>query len=252
VVARIGERSLEFAEFESFVAARAGAEWSVLEEQVLAALFESFVDEAVLMRLAEERGVVPGGATPEEAASRLRDTLAVAEPTPEQVRRLLEERVDLRRRSERLTLGQILVQEREPAERLLASIRASGDFEAEGRRAAGGDGVVFSGYLADVVASDLPAAFRDVVFALEDGAVSDVIEADYGYHLFHVRERRPPETVAVDELMPEALEALRAEASEAALRDMISAARESYGTEVLARNLPFFLGVEEDLNEASR
>ena len=48
----------------------------------------------------------------------------------------------------------------------------------------------------------MPAAFDDACFSLPPGALSEVVESDYGYHLFKVVERRPARALTLQEARP--------------------------------------------------
>jgi parvulin-like peptidyl-prolyl isomerase len=108
-------------------------------------------------------------------------------------------------------------------------------------------GVVYGGYTEDVTRQDLPPAFRDLLFALATGEVTGVLEADYGYHLFHVRERRPEEVLPLSDASAGVALKLQREHADYGIADMLAEARERYPVEVLDWNLPF----QWDVGEAS-
>ena len=61
-VARLGDAEVRYAEFERYVARSAGDAGDVgLGSDVLSALFDQFLDERLLARLAADRGLVPAG-----------------------------------------------------------------------------------------------------------------------------------------------------------------------------------------------
>jgi parvulin-like peptidyl-prolyl isomerase len=86
---------------------------------------------------------------------------------------------------------------------------------------------------------DLPPAFAATVFDLPEGGVSDVVEADYGFHLFLVERRLPASAPSLEEAAPEIVERLRSEATDRALRGLVAEAASRYAVEVFDRNLPF-------------
>jgi peptidyl-prolyl cis-trans isomerase D len=45
--------------------------------------------------------------------------------------------------------------------------------------------------------------FEDVAFAMEAGALSDVVKSDFGYHLIQVQERKPAESRSLDDVKRE-------------------------------------------------
>ncbi len=86
---------------------------------------------------------------------------------------------------------------------------------------------------------DLPPAFADRIFALAPGESSEIIRADYGFHIFQVTERRPAELVPLAEAEPEIRERLARERSQGAVEKLAAEALERYDVEVYRRNLPF-------------
>ncbi|MFP5286624.1 MAG: hypothetical protein ACLGI9_12855, partial [Thermoanaerobaculia bacterium] len=58
VVARIGDQQVRYSEFEEYVAQTAGDADGVLASDVLSQLFDQFLDEKVLVRMAGDRGLL--------------------------------------------------------------------------------------------------------------------------------------------------------------------------------------------------
>jgi hypothetical protein len=250
VVAKVEGRPISFSEFETFVSAHAGVPWSGLEERVLLALFDQFLDEVLLARYAQDQGLVSAGLRREPALVELQKKIEVVDVDDEEVAAYAEAHPEVLRREERLVLGQLLVDERQTAEAVLDEVRANGSFEQVARSAADEwPGVVFPGYTDDVARKDLPVAFRELIFALPEGGVSEVVEAEYGFHLFHVLKRQPIEILSLAAARDEVVDRLRRERSDALLRDMLEVARRSYEVEVLERNLPFVWDVASRSHE---
>ena len=86
---------------------------------------------------------------------------------------------------------------------------------------------------------DLPPAFADTIFDLAVGEFSDIVTADYGFHIFQVTERRPAELVPVREAAAEIRDLLRRTESQEVRRRLVEEARDRYNTVVYASNLPF-------------
>jgi parvulin-like peptidyl-prolyl isomerase len=216
-----------------------------LEEEVLRALFQQFLDDHLLARLARDEGFAVPDADRAAALAALRGGLRVEPIDQDELRRHLESHPEELRRPERLVLGQLLLPDRGLAQEAWRAIRARGDFAAVAAEMAERPGVVYGGYTEDVSRQDLPPAFRDVLFELAPGEVSGILQADYGYHLFHVRERRPAEVLGVAEAAGPALHRLEREQADRAVGDMLARARERYPVEVLDWNLPFLWKVDD-------
>lgn len=251
VVAYVGERPVAFSDFEIFVRANAGAEWTRLEEDVLALLFERFLDELLLARLAEDLGLVEANSDRATALRALRRAAAAQTVGEAEVRQYLEAHPAVRLRPERLTLGQLLIEDREVAERAQEELRRGRSFEAVAEELAELPGVVYGGYTRNVTRSDLPLAFRDLLFSLSAGEVTGILAAEYGYHIFHVPERRPDETLSSSEAADAALDELVRLQTDERLAELLEEARDSHPVEVLSWNLPFHRDVEGEPDHVS-
>jgi parvulin-like peptidyl-prolyl isomerase len=245
VIARIDGDPILFADFEAFVRSEAGDDWMGLEEEVLGKLFSQFLDEQLLARLARDEGYASESADRVSALAALREKAGFEPVSDEDVRLYIEAHPEELRRPERLVLGQLLLPDRRTADEASRAIRTRRDFDAVAREMSERAGVVYGGYTEDVSRDDLPPAYRSVLFALPAGEVSDVLEADYGYHLFHVREHRPEEVLPLAAASPAIEARLEREHADQRIGDMLADARERYNVELLDWNLPFLLDVGE-------
>ncbi|HEX5759658.1 MAG TPA: peptidylprolyl isomerase, partial [Thermoanaerobaculia bacterium] len=182
VVARIGGAEVRYGEFERSVARTVGDDEGVLASDVLSRLFDQFVDEELLARLAAERGL--------QAASRrgaadalLREALARPVGEHEVGRYYAAHRGEFSR-PERVRLRQILVEDRAAAERARAEVVGGADFAAVARRVSRDPSAPRGGLQGELSRRDLPASFAAAIFGLAEGEVSAIVPADYGFHLF--------------------------------------------------------------------
>ena len=237
VVARIGDRDLAYEDFESFLDEGVGEGGTGLDNRVLAALFEQFLDEELLRQLAVDRDLVHAAASRRRAVEALLggersvvgDREVAAYYAEHQREFQLEERVFLR---------QLLVEDREQAEVIHAQLEEGIDFleivRGQGERMA--SAVVDQG---EFTRDDLPEEFRDPVFGLQAGEVSEILEADYGFHIFQVVERSPAAIVPLETASESIRRRLETEQGDAAIRAMLEEARQRYNVEVAADSLPF-------------
>jgi len=239
VVAKVGERELRTAAFDSYLERNIGEPGGALASEVLSRLFDQFVREEMLAMLARERGLI-GRSTP---AAEAVEPLLAANPAPapadSEVAAYFAAHSGEFARPARVHLRQILVDDRLVAERARRELIAGQPFEAvlakvtpKGSAPAGGD----QGVLAH---DELPPAFADLIFRLEVGKVSDVLAADYGFHLFQVVERRPAESPELAQVAPEIRRRLREASTDARLQALFAAAQSRYTVAVYDRNLPF-------------
>lgn len=239
LVATVGGQEVTYGEFERWVERHLGEPGRGLASDVLSRLFDQFIDEVLLARLAADRGVAPPGAGGRVAVDRLLAAAADREPTDEEIAAWYQAHRDQLDRPERVRLRQILVPDRALAERALAELRAGAEFETVAREmTAAGSGVV--GGPAEVLARDeLPPAYADTIFRLAPGELSELVEADYGFHVFQVVERLPAERVSLEAARDEIANRLREEHADHRLGALVEEARSRYNVAVFERNLPF-------------
>jgi peptidyl-prolyl cis-trans isomerase C len=250
VAARLGGADVRYAQFESYLARAIGDSENVAASDVLTQLFDQFLDEQLLVRLAVDRGLARG-ADPRRAIDALLQQGLAAEPDEAQVAAYYRAHAREFARPERVRLRQILTEDRATAERALREVAAGADFAAVAARlsrdpsaAAGGDqGVLARG--------DLPPAFADVIFSLRPGEVSRVVPAGYGCHLFQVVERLPAAVAALPEVRGEIRDRLRRERADRRLAALVREGRKRYNVVVYERNLPFdYEGSYRDVQKA--
>lgn len=92
---------------------------------------------------------------------------------------------------ERVRAAQIVVKTMEDARRVQAQLKAGKKFADLARKYSLSADARVGGDLGLFPRGQMPPAFDEVVFTLGAGQVSDVVETEYGYHLFKVVERKP-------------------------------------------------------------
>lgn len=247
LVATVGGEEVRWEEFEGYLERHLGESGASLGSDVLSELFDQFLSERLLVRLAVERGLVAAGseesgAAHRRAVDRLLGEAAGEEPEPTgvEIGAFYAAHRDEFQRPERVRLRQILLDDRSIAEQALAELRAGADFEELGSRLAADPSVsADAGYQGELSRDDVPRAFADAIFSLAPGEVSEVVAADYGFHLFQVVERLPSEVVPLAEARPEIERRLRQETADRRLDELIDQAGRRYDVAVHDRNLPF-------------
>lgn len=116
VAAQIGEQEVRYSEFEAYLERTADDSDGVLGSDVLSQLFDQFLDEKVLVRMAADRKLLPNGkGGPREATAAmdalLRD-LDRSEPTDGEIAAWYEAHRQEFVRPERVRLRQILTEAR--------------------------------------------------------------------------------------------------------------------------------------------
>jgi parvulin-like peptidyl-prolyl isomerase len=258
VVAQIEGDAVRYPDFQTYLQQALGESGSSLSSDVLSSLLDQYLDERLLSRLAVERGLLPEDAADGRFGRRRALDLLLADearregddarPTEAEVKAWYLAHLDELRRPERVRLRQILVETRQQAEKLRARIEAGGDFGAVGAAAAADpDVAATAGFQGELSRADLPPAFADLIFSLQPGEVSDVVEAEYGFHLFEVTERLPAETLPLEAVRDDVERRLLQDAADRRLTTLAEEARRRYDVSVWDRNLPFnYRGVYGD------
>lgn len=250
VVAQIDGGEVRYAEFEEYVTMALGEPGASLGSDVLSSLFDQFLEERMLTRLAVDLGLLSAEEAGERFAGRRALDLLLADaargeegggvPTAAEVEAWYEENRERFRRPERVRLRQILVEDRERAERLRAEIARGSDFVTVADRASEDPTVAAAtGSQGERSRDELPPAFAEVIFDLEPGGVSEVVEAEYGYHIFLVEERLEAEVLPLAAVRAEVERRLLQEAADRRLAELAAEARRRYDVKVWERNLPF-------------
>jgi parvulin-like peptidyl-prolyl isomerase len=241
-VASLGDTEVRYAEFERYVALNVGETGGVLGSDVLSELFDQFLNERLLERLAADRGLLRASADPgqrRQAIDALLEKDLERRPSEAEIARYYQEHRQDFARPERVRLRQILTADRKAAEEARREIAAGTPFEEVARRLSQGPRADGGGYQGELARGDLPPSFADLIFALKPGEVSPVVPADYGFHLFQVAAREPAEVVPLAAARGEILGRLRQQRADQLLRSLVQEARSHYNVKVYERNLPF-------------
>jgi hypothetical protein len=243
-VALLGGAEVRYAEFERYVARSVGegGGGGGLGSDVLSALFDQFLDERLLARLAADRGLMPaaaGDADPRRPVDALLAGDPRREPDDAEVALYYRRNAAEFARPERVKLRQILTGDRRAAERARREIVAGKPFEEVARQLSGGPRADSGGYQGELARADLPPAFADLIFALKPGEVSPIVPAEYGFHLFQVADHQPAEVVPLAAARGEIVARLRQRRADETLRSLVREARDRYNVKVYERNLPF-------------
>lgn len=255
-IAMLGPDEVSYEAFAAFVESQTDSSPAALESAVLSSLLDQYLDERLLVRMAEDRGL-PGvgkgldsgaaeGSSDGPSASGHRQALAallaadpVSQPSEEELRAVYEAEVASHELPARVLLSQILVEDRSTAEEVAAELAAGADFAAMARRYSVDPSAPYGGSQGALSRADLPEEFAEIIFALEPGQVSDIVEAEYGFHIFLVTERLPERTVPFEEAAEELRARLWDERADERLAELVEDARNRYTVRVYDENLPF-------------
>jgi hypothetical protein len=270
-VLEVEKREYYNADFRDYLEAT-GAEAKGLPAESLSRLFDRFADEMVLLEAARQRGIVlaadekteylarlavadlsPGaaGGSPADPAEGAFDRLLVEKYTFLVVKDVRVDAGEIREyygrnkkdflRQGRVQVSQILVATEEKAIDVLRRLQRTG--EPEFRKIAAEESLgpesAREGVMGVFEQGDLPADMEKVIFSLDEGRTSQVVESSYGYHIFRVDRKFPPALRTEEEAALEIRERLLAQKMKDALSSHLGGLKETLGWRALTENLFF-------------
>jgi hypothetical protein len=142
---------------------------------------------------------------------------------------------------ERLQVSQILLSAEGKASAVMEKLRSAGEeefrqvarTESEGPEAANG------GLMGVFSLGQLPLELEKVIFALEEGRLSRVVQSPYGYHIFRLDRKFEPRLMPPDEAAPLIEAKLIEQRNQTAIDAHIVFLKETMLWKVTAENLPF-------------
>jgi len=247
-VATLGDHQIPYSAFAGFVEDQTDTSPASLEPRVLSSLLDQFLDERLLVHTAVDQGLIGQEALGEDGDQHLDHRQALRAllekaPAPEPSKSELEARYrrEISRFTlpERVRLSQILVDDRATAEKAAAELGEGADFADVAKRYSIDPSAPYGGRQGELARADLPEEFAEIIFRLQPGEVSDIVEADYGYHLFLVTERLPARVVPFEEAAPSLRDRMREERAADHVSQLVTDARNRYTVRVYENHLPF-------------
>jgi peptidyl-prolyl cis-trans isomerase C len=187
-----------------------------------------FPSEDVFKQMLEQRKL-----TLEQMRSDARQDMAVAKMiqdevaakatvTPAQVDDFYAKNPDQFKEAERVRASHILIafpdnadaaaktQARTTAEQVLKDVKSGKDFAALAKEHSQDPGSATNGGdLGFFQQGQMVGPFNDAAFSLAPGAISDLVETNFGYHIIKVAEKQPGRTVPLAEVRPQVEEYLQ-------------------------------------------
>jgi len=239
IAVTISGEMVPYADVDAYLTSQLGDQRSDLDDTALSSLFDQYLDGQLLIRLAVERGLVEGPVDERRAlAFLLQNASARFEPSEAELRAYYSAHENDFAQPERVHLRVILVHEPEIAEEALEALEGE-DFAAVAARFSQGPTAHLGGDQGWLSRDDLSGLFGEVIFDLEVNEISEIVEADFGYQIFQVTERRPATAMPFEEAEPQIRQRLRDRFLDQQLASLLHEARERYNVRVLDGNLPF-------------
>ncbi len=107
-------------------------------------------------------------------------------------------------RPERVKVSQILLRTEEKAIEVLGRVKGQPEdvFRAAARQDSIGPETSAGGVMGTFSPGQLPVEIEKVIFSLKEGEISPIVQSSYGFHIFRLDKRFPPELVALEQAAP--------------------------------------------------
>ncbi len=226
-------------EFQEFLARSVGSEAAGLQSEALSALLDQYLEERLLLQLALDRRVVERGADSRAALVALLDDQDHSVPGAAEIESYYRDHREEFALPERVELFQVLVESREAAEQARTALDSGADFTEVARRLSVDPSAPSGGFQGELARNELPTALADTIFDLEVGTPSEIVEADFRFHIFYVARRLPAEQLDLEAAEPLIRERLVALLADQRFEELLREARERYDLRIVEGNLAF-------------
>jgi len=270
-VLRVEKSEFVNADFRAYLQESGGGA-SGLPAEALSRLYDRFVEEKLLLEAARQRGIslsedekkeyvarqaveaVPGGGPATDGPGALEgafDRLLVEKYTFLVVRDARVEDGEVRAYYEehkkdflyqgRVQVSQILVDTEEKAVSVLRRLERTGEaeFRAIAREESQGPEAARGGVMGVFQPGDLPADMEKVIFALDEGRTSQVVESSYGFHVFRLDRKYPPALQTEEEAGPAIGKRILSQKMKDALALHLAGLRDTLSWQAFPENLFF-------------
>jgi peptidyl-prolyl cis-trans isomerase C len=222
VLLELGDQRLRRSEFDRYVQ-RIETRGGPVAPEVRKALLLPYLEERVLVLEARERGLLPSGAAPEEEQRAVAGLLAREAPPPpvtdQEVAAYFQAHLDSFKRSETITVSQILVPTAQEAAELKKRLQKTpAAFETLAREVSRGPESVEGGHMGTFSRGELPVELETAAFALAPQSLSDVIATPLGFHILRIDSRSAAREEGLDEAQVQIRSTLSREKSADAVR----------------------------------
>jgi peptidyl-prolyl cis-trans isomerase C len=239
-------------DLRSYFKSVGGSGTESLSPESMSRLFDRFVDEKIMLEAARRRNLTlsdeekksylakragesladdSAAATPAAAPENSFDGLLAEKYAFEVVKDIQVDEAEIQayyeehKREfllpERVQVSQILVPTEEKAVSVLRRVGSASEaeFRKVAREESSGPEAFKGGVMGVYKQGDLPHDMEKVIFALDEGKVSQVVESSYGYHIFRLDKKFPPQLEPVEE----AAAAIRVRVLEQKIKDTLAA-----------------------------
>jgi peptidyl-prolyl cis-trans isomerase C len=233
VIVEIGEHQVMLSQFQNYIASIVEDQAPFAQGEVKAELLDQFIEEKLLLLAADEEGITVGASELDALAETVDPEVPVSGSDGTQkskarsnleshlrVRRLIDGKVlkDIHIAEEEIAayyetnrayyklpeavdVSQILVETETEANEIREKLATQPkSFEQLARERSIGPESVRDGNMGTFRRGELPPSFENEVFGLKKGRLSDVVETDFGFHIFRVDDVRGSKDLSLEEV----------------------------------------------------
>jgi len=268
VVARVGQRHVGIEEFKAYLTRNTGTELVEIAPEAASPLLDQYIDEILLSEFAAANNLEVqtdkvAAAVREDAGSTIdskRDDLrrqalitsiaeSVPPPSDAEIQEFYKAHPDDFRIPEEVRVRQILTRDRESAEVVIAKLKEGAPFASLSAKYSTAANADRGGEIGFVSRGQLPKIFEDVIFKLQPGQHSDIVEADANFHIFLVEEHAPTRTIPLSDVRSTIRIKLESDAADERIRKTLESARQAFPVTILTRRLPFTYAGQYPISE---
>jgi parvulin-like peptidyl-prolyl isomerase len=255
-MARVGDRKLELAPFQEYVAEVTGEPWQGVNARVTSRLLDQFLDRQLVLEAARRQDLQPATASPVLGPSEMQRLLdELCGPPPQAADTEISSEVARRlevMRPAQVHVRQVLVDTRDEALAARQRLAAGEDFVEVSREVSRAPNAADGGELGFFDQGSLTPEIDEVIFALEAGSFSDPVQGPSGFHIFQVLEVVPEGPPDRNEVTAEVRAEFGLRVAREHTRQCISGLVAETGVEVNERLLwfPYSGRYAEDRNNA--
>jgi len=143
------------------------------------------------------------------------------EVTPEEVENYYQQNIKEFDRPDQVRARQIVVSSEEEGQKVLGLLRQGEPFAKIAAQYSMSPDADQGGDLGFFAKGEMPPEFEKAVFNLPVGRLSDLVQSEYGYHVFLVEEKRKAARLTLDEVRDEIRETLLSEKKEKAYQEWL-------------------------------
>ncbi len=275
VVLRIGTTSFSNEDLKNYLKATyADLSGSDSHPQLLSRLFDLFVERQLILAKAQAEGMTVPASEVDASVQGLDLKGAAIDPrqlresvlaqkfidqrvysgitvTDAEVSRYYRDHMEEYRKGDEITLAQIVFdrQHKEKAFAVRGELKVAPErFNQLAKQAPASPDRTAEGEMGSFERGALPKEVEDVVFSLNPGEISPVVETPFGYHIFKVTKRKRQRLLALSTVMAGIRDRLQSEKMTRALTDFVAELKTELLPEVSTQNL-FFSYKPIEVNE---